>query len=415
MTVQDTRGNLHGKDGRFTQKTHAPAQDLDTTAPFNIDGEDAPDTTPAAIATSRHQGDYQTALRDHQAALNTLNQLPAPGPVPNLSLDYWMTRFQKNGMVYETTNNGTSTTLTCYDKQHRRHSTKYPTELVFNQQNQLTSAAWYRHGILHRDSKPAVTRYDTDGHVTAEEWCQNGHPHRDSDQPTLVSYRDDGAPYLAEWENQNGWHRDNNQPAVIYHDDDEHTLSIGWYTDGQPRRDDGPAVVKTRDNHTIQRLSWQNGHAQHRADGPAFLGFTETGQVDTEEWWRDGQPHRDNDQPATTLYRDDGTIMKQDWFQNGHRHRDHGPALIQYWPDGRPRREEYYHDNQLTCPSGEASIIEYDRDGRIQSRTWATDTYWGYREAEDGPAIEHYTPDGDVSGCLWFNNGELFEKHEQAE
>lgn len=81
MTVQDTRGNLHGQDGRFTQKPLNPGQDLDAAAPFSLDGEDTWNPTPATTTPPTRTGrNKRSFLPGWQQAEQTFQQRLATMP-----------------------------------------------------------------------------------------------------------------------------------------------------------------------------------------------------------------------------------------------------------------------------------------------------------------------------------------------
>lgn len=135
---------------------------------------------------------------------------------------------------------------------------------------------------------------------------EDGHLHRDQDQPAEIVYSATGKTIYEQWYKHGRHHRDNDQPAQVEYLETGQVLLETWYKDDRLHRDTGQ---------------------------PAEVRYSETGQVLYERWYKDGQMHRDTDQPAEIRYSGKGQVILEAWYKDGYLHRDTDqPAFIQYEP-----------------------------------------------------------------------------------
>lgn len=131
--------------------------------------------------------------------------------------------------------------------------------------------AWYRHGVLHNTSGPAILM--PEGFV----WVLYGKRHRENGP---AEFYKKGEYERQEWF-QNGKRHRIGGPAVKDCNEEE------WYVDGLLHRDDGPAVVTRSAGHIKEE--WYNGGVRHRVDGPAVID-----SVGLSHWYLYGFLHNQN-------------------------------------------------------------------------------------------------------------------------
>jgi len=85
------------------------------------------------------------------------------------------------------------------------------------------------------------------------------------------------------------------------------------------------------DDGAIEEWTDEQGRL-HRSDGPAVVEYYSDGRLRAKHWYRHGRRHREGG-PALVRYDQTGDLLRAEWFVDGIRHRDDGPAVIV--PDGR--------------------------------------------------------------------------------
>lgn len=263
MTIQDTNGNLHDQDGRFTQKTHTPATDLDEPMSL-IDQAFHYRTRRRALAcdpsgtqwVEEWRQPYQTQT-GYPLETQKLHRTGAPAYTAYdeyetpIATQYWTqghcwykTRYRPE--TGTTSEHWLDVNQYGQDEYHRDGA---PAMRETNQRGQTTREAWYQHGLLHRVDGPAITTWrwgycptDTWPEAETQEWWLNGHPAPSiPDEPAspnrVTYYKDDS--WVEEWleiepEHGRGTILHNTHgPARICYNPDGTIKHQAWYIDGQ--------------------------------------------------------------------------------------------------------------------------------------------------------------------------------------
>lgn len=156
-----------------------------------------------------------------------------------------------------------------YDQQRKLHRNDGPAFTYYNR----NEVYWYRHGVIHCDTGPAVRYRDAlswfvdgklhriDGPARQTEhsdvWFQNGLIHR-KDGPAKINR----LLNIEEWYWYGRLHREDGPARTT------RTLTE-WYRRGHLHRTDGPAVI-----HKNGSMEWRYRGGFHRTDGPCFVGPT---------------------------------------------------------------------------------------------------------------------------------------------
>jgi len=154
----------------------------------------------------------------------------------------------------------------------------------------------------------------------------------------------------------NRYHRDDG-PAYQEWNDAGKLIAEEWYQNGLPHKNNNPDHFAERNgpDHFAERngpdhFAERNG-PDHFAlrNGPARQEWNNAGQLIMEEWWQNGRLHRDNG-PAHQWWNNTGVLTYESWYQNGRRHRDDGPA-IQLWNDaGVLIRDSWWQNGRKLTP-----------------------------------------------------------------
>lgn len=386
MTIQDTKGNLHGQDGRFTQKPLQPGQDLDATAPFNPDGGD----------TRTIEADRLLAEAEFARVTQTS---PWTASKPD-NLEAWRQRIHDNppqSGVFRVKREGTDTVLECVDSKGDLDCSEYPARMRFRPDGSLEAETWCQNGQLHRDNAPASIVYYPDGTPRSESWYRDGVLHRE-DEPAASYYTENGVPYQAQWRKHGAMHRDSGMPADITTSPyTGRIMFVSWYENNRPHRVDGPAVLMFNNNGGLESETWCRRGQSHRKDGPAHVKYYPDGGVSRENWYYNGEQHR-LDGPAVTEYWDTGVVSCREWWRDGKYCNPNGPAWVNYHQDGIVKDEGYVDEQERVV------AVAYRSDGSVESREWLTKDR-DYRE--DRPAVEDYRPDGSLETAYWWRNEQL--------
>jgi hypothetical protein len=122
--------------------------------------------------------------------------------------------------------------------------------------------------------------------------------------------------------------------------------------------------------------AWALNNIYYRLDGPAHIEWYDNGRIKRERWFTDvGVSHR-LDGPSTTLWNKKGHKIIEVWYYYGKVSRLDGPALIM-WNNGVIISESWYKNDTFYRLDGPA-ITLWDKDGRKTSELF-------YRL--DGPPI----------------------------
>ena len=148
------------------------------------------------------------------------------------------------------------------------------------------------------------TKYHPDGVVKSIAYMVNYRYHRD-DGPAYQEWNDAGVLIAEEWY-QNGFpHRNNNPDHSALRNGPNHSALRN-----------GPARQEWNNaGQLIREEWWQNGRS-HRDNGPAYQWWNDAGELIMESWYQNGRRHRDNG-PAIQWWNDTGELIRDAWRQNG--------------------------------------------------------------------------------------------------
>lgn len=249
MSIQDARGNLHGQDGRFTQKPLPAGGDLDNQPPA------------------------------------TTSSLP-----PEIN-DADLVAYHENGAPQK------ATWLDSDGKKHRDND--QPAVIEYDEDGALAVKEWRRHGKKHRDNnQPYRVDYYPNGAVAAKTW----HGPRTDGGPDSITYHPNGRAYTMSWGNKAGYHREDG-PAFIKYDDDGAVVNEKWGLNGRyvPPRDadtarfardydqqyatlDGTGTDYGTRGYTTDaaRLLYQQHHQKSGMEGESLEGYWRFSEADTD-------------------------------------------------------------------------------------------------------------------------------------
>lgn len=131
-----------------------------------------------------------------------------------------------------------------------------------------------------------------------------------------------------------------------------------------------------------------------------------TGMVVEESYLHKGRRHRDPEEgPAfTRRSRTTGCVIFEVYYWQGKVHREDGPAIIGRWDTGKISREGYCLFGEMhRDPRLGPANIEYHPDGRVRRAEYFVKAE---RHRENGPADYFATMDGKVTE-VWYNGGVL--------
>jgi len=191
------------------------------------------------------------------------------------------------------------------------------------------------------------SRIGPDGY---KEWLVKGKRHR-LDGPALVT------------NDTTAWYVDgllqsiNGQPALV----EKYSNKTAWFDKGELHREDGPAKIIKDPNGDLAQQEWYKHGELHRDDGPASILY-KNGHVIKQKWYLDGlYADRGNKPNVISYYQDKNQIFEEKWMNAEQQlSRNDGPALIQYFPNGKRQREEYYKSNTVL------RRIWYNENGEIE-------------------------------------------------
>ena len=79
---------------------------------------------------------------------------------------------------------------------------------------------------------------------------------------------------------------------------------------------------------------------------PSSIYYYNNGDIKEERWMKQRRTHRDNDLPADIKYykKIDGVshIKSKTWYKNDEIHRENGPALEEFYEDGKLKLQEWF-------------------------------------------------------------------------
>ena len=124
-----------------------------------------------------------------------------------------------------------------------------------------------------------------------------------------------------------------------------------------------------------------------------------------EVWYHKKQLHRE-DGPAIIEYYEDGKIKIEKYIINNNQHREDGPAIIEYYEDGKIKIEKYIINDKLYRENGPA-IITYSKNGNIKEEEYLINNIF---DRKDGPAYIEYYDNGVPSREHYYVNNDLTVK-----
>lgn len=194
-------------------------------------------------------------------------------------------------------------------------------------------------------------------------------------------------------------------PAQTVYSEEGNVIHESWYQKGDCHRDDDqPAVISYHHfSGQVERKEWFRMSNCHRDTGPAIIEYYENGKLALEEWYHEGYLHRD-DGPASVFYRDDG-VASESWYTNGIKQRIGGPAQIEY-SNGLIESEEWFYEGKLHRDDGPAKT-SYHKNGNKKQEQWSQ---WHVLHRDGAPAEINYYKNGKVYGELWYNQGIIYKQ-----
>lgn len=132
------------------------------------------------------------------------------------------------------------------------HSETEPAITFYNSDGKKFREEWYINGVVHRDGGYAVTTYYGNGEIQSRQWFTNGILHREDDNgkslPAVINFDCIGCLYNIEYYKFNKLHREYG-PAKITHKYQSKSICYKeWYVDGLRHNLEGPAHVDLQDN-----------------------------------------------------------------------------------------------------------------------------------------------------------------------
>lgn len=244
--------------------------------------------------------------------------------------------------------------ITTMDDEGLLHSYNDKPALVLkNKKGQVLKVAWYKHGLYHRECKPALIkitrRYNNNGISLNIITCyyKDGWLHSYNDKPAIIDREQEVQRFV--WYT-NGLHIRHKKPALVIKKngvikyqqwttnegvrvfrlyDNKSKIYFNRLT-GQIHRDDGPAVVTTR--HSI----WYKNEKIHNDFGPAVV-LTET---ESKEKLLDLKIRPDMNLDDYYLSRTSPNSKDTYWFWDNN--------LYYFYKNNKNILCEYYLDGQMT-------------------------------------------------------------------
>lgn len=178
---------------------------------------------------------------------------------------------------------------------------------------------WYKHGLLHRKTGPAVIIHFTEEGENNEkifEWYKNGKLHK-RDGPAFERYFNDKI-------DQQMWYIDGEptppEPGLPLRKDYNSSSSKVKYV---------TAEYFTDEPNKISYIWWykpSNGKSYKRREGwdkgrendlPTHITYYKNGNVWVKEWYKNRKRHRELGKPSYILYDQNGNITNKKYFENG--------------------------------------------------------------------------------------------------
>lgn len=152
---------------------------------------------------------------------------------------------------------------------------------------------------------------------------------------------------------------------------------------------DEVTCVNLMKNETCLESRWYLGYDLHLTTGPAITQYFENGKIKREAWYNNGSLHRIDDLPAVTVYGiktgTADTIFKQ---------------REEWWTKGELNRY-----NSMNEPEDKPAIIEYYENGRFKSKMWHEENKF-HRENGIEAVITYLDNDqNSIESKSWFFHG----------
>ncbi len=238
--------------------------------------------------------------------------------------------------------------LTTYDKR-KRTEYRLPNRCLHDPTNDI----------------PAVTSYESDGiTLIYKHWFKNGRPHRNGDDPAVITYHFmTKIPDIKKWY-KNGEHfRAGGLP-----------YSIEYYQTGKVKAKRWKKVnnlpIEIQYYHTGSiRAEFQFLYGRHclqKLNVPAKIYYHLNGHKKEEWWYEKGTRHRENG-PAVAYYYENGNPKKEEWLKMGQRHREDGAAITTYYENGNKKKEQWFKNKKLFRDDGPANIWYNEAGKRIKA------------------------------------------------
>lgn len=135
----------------------------------------------------------------------------------------------------------------------------------------------------------------------------------------------------------------------------------------------------------------------HRQNLPAVI--TDHYDCWEERWVYHGSNVSRRDHPCVITYNLDGSIFSKEWGDEYNYYRKYGPAYIEYFPNNKVKKEEWYNDNGKLMYSK-----EYHDNGNISEEIYYGDTSDEFSSVDDIPACRSYYDSGKIHLEIWYED-----------